>query len=87
MATTIKSRPSSKTPEFVKAKPSKKKTTIKLQKAVSPSKAKNRKNGDEIWDELLATPESEAFLTLMIAEVRQEEAEGKLIEGGWSDAL
>lgn len=36
----------------------------------------------EDWDELFATPESEAFLTQMIAEVRQEEAAGTLIEGG-----
>lgn len=43
------------------------------------------KNGDEIWDELFATPESDALLTLMVAEVRQEEAEGTLIEGGWDE--
>jgi hypothetical protein len=53
-------------------------------KALSP-KAKTIKSGDEIWDDLLATPESEAFLTLMVAEVRQEEADGKLIEGGWDE--
>lgn len=43
------------------------------------------KNGDEIWDELFATPESDALLTLMVAEASQEEAEGKLIEGGWDE--
>jgi len=42
-------------------------------------------NGDEIWDELFATPESDALLTLMMAEIRQEEAEGTLIEGGWDE--
>jgi hypothetical protein len=72
MATVAKSRLTSKRVSQPKAK---------------SKKAKKPRNGDEIWDELLATPESEAFLTLMIAEVRQEEAEGKLIEGGWSDAL
>lgn len=40
---------------------------------------------DEIWDDIFASPESEAFLTLMIAQVRQEEAKGKLIEGGWDE--
>ncbi len=44
-----------------------------------------RKSGDEVWEELFATPESEAFLTLMIAEVRAEEAKGRLIEGGWDE--
>jgi len=47
---------------------------------------KRRRNGDDIWDDLLETPESEAFLTMMIADVRKEEAEGKLIAGGW-DAI
>ena len=53
-------------------------------KASSPT-AKTIKSGDEIWDDLFATPESEAFLTLMVAEVRREEANGKLIEGGWDE--
>lgn len=35
------------------------------------------------WDELLETPESEAFLAMMVAEVRQERNEGKLIDGDW----
>lgn len=43
------------------------------------------KNGDEIWDELFAIPESDALLTLMMAELRQEEADGTLVEGGWDE--
>lgn len=59
--------------------------TVK-ESSVSKADGKHKKTGDEVWEELLATPESEAFLTLMVAEVRREEAEGKLIDGGW-DAL
>ncbi len=54
-------------------------------KSIVPQEKPPHRSGDEIWDELFATPESEAFLTLMVAEVRREEAAGKLIEGGWDE--
>ncbi len=60
-------------------------TTI-AKKQVKPALTTNpSQNSDAIWDELLAKPESEEFLALMIAEVRQEEAEGTLMEGAWDE--
>lgn len=61
------------------------KQTSQLQKpkktAKKPSVASAQTSGQDKWDELLATPESEAFLTMLVAEVRQERQGGKLIEG------
>lgn len=71
MATAIKSRTASKTLGFVKAKPSK--------------KEKKRKNGDEIWDELLATPESEAFLKSLSEKAHQDYLSGNTEPGGFGD--
>jgi hypothetical protein len=42
-----------------------------------------RKTAQEKWDDLLQTPASEAFLTMMVAEVRAEREAGKLIDGDW----
>jgi hypothetical protein len=60
------------------------KSTTSRKQIVAKETTKSQKTGDEIWDELLATPESDAFLTLMVAEVREEEAEGRLIDGAWN---
>lgn len=63
-------------------KPQTKKKTVK---PLADDLRKSRRSADEIWDDLFATPESEAFLTMMVADVEREEAEGKLIEGGWDE--
>ncbi len=57
-----------------------KKTKKAISKSQTPSSAKS---GQEVWDDLLQTPESEAFLTMLVAEARQERQSGKLIEGDW----
>jgi hypothetical protein len=44
---------------------------------------KKRKTGDEIWEELLAMPESQALLRLMADEALKEHREGKTSEGGF----
>jgi recombinational DNA repair ATPase RecF len=36
------------------------------------------------WDALLATPESQAFLAELSAELDEEIAAGTTVEGGWS---
>ena len=62
------------------------KTSPISQKAHSEKKkssAKPQKSGQEKWDELLQTPESEAFLTMLVAEVRAERKSGKLLDGDW----
>lgn len=61
------------------------KLQTKLKKPLADNLQKSRRTGDEIWDDLFDTPESEALLTMMVADVRKEEAEGKLIEGGWDE--
>ncbi|MBM2814060.1 MAG: hypothetical protein HW421_822 [Ignavibacteria bacterium] len=48
-----------------------------------PKPDKVVKKSDEKWDELMLKPESEAFLTIMLDEVRQERAKGNLIDGDW----
>lgn len=62
------------------------KSPVKLQ-VPKPldNRQKSRRSADEIWDDLLETPESEALLTMMVADVRKAEAEDKLIEGGWDE--
>ncbi|MBD1206853.1 MAG: hypothetical protein H9535_00360 [Ignavibacteria bacterium] len=66
----------------LQAKSSPKKTTErKKSKTQQPTKAKL--SGQERWDELLATPESEAFLTMLVAEVRAERQAGTMLEGDW----
>ena len=45
---------------------------------------KKRKTGDEIWDELLATPESHVLLRLMADEALKEHQEDKTTEGGFA---
>lgn len=67
MATAVKPRPSSKALGFVKAKP----------------KTKKRKNGDEIWDELLAMPESKAFLKTLSEKAHQDYLNGNVELGGF----
>ncbi|MCU0425130.1 MAG: hypothetical protein MUF71_05830 [Candidatus Kapabacteria bacterium] len=66
--------------------------TLKAKSPLKPVKAKKlgqekpaltEKSGQETWDELLQTPESEVFLTMLVAEARAERQSGKLIEGDW----
>ena len=38
---------------------------------------------DELWDKLLATPESDAFLDMLEEEALREYREGKTEEGGF----
>jgi hypothetical protein len=66
----------------LKAKPTNQPQTTKKATKKTPT-APSQVSGQEIWDELLETPESEAFLTMLVAEVRQERQSGKLIEGEW----
>jgi hypothetical protein len=47
------------------------------------SSGTTKKSPQDKWDELLETPESEAFLTMMVDEVRRERNEGELIDGDW----
>lgn len=39
---------------------------------------------DRQWDELLATPESQAFLTHLIEEAQEAEKRGEVEEGGFA---
>jgi hypothetical protein len=56
-----------------------------INTVVSPtSSQKKRKTGDEIWEELLATPESQTLLRLMADEALKEHKEGKTTEGGFA---
>jgi hypothetical protein len=43
-----------------------------------------RLKNDREWDELLATPESQAFLHELSAEVDEAIRKGETVEGGWS---
>ncbi|MFY7997916.1 MAG: hypothetical protein ACOVSW_04885 [Candidatus Kapaibacteriota bacterium] len=43
------------------------------------------KNGDEIWDELLVTPESDAFLRLLSQQAHEDYLVGNTEAGGFSD--
>lgn len=72
---------------MLRTMPTKIKTKPTAKNALSDKsrKKRNRRSSDEIWDELLTTPESEAFLMMMVADVRKEEGEGKLVEGGWDE--
>jgi hypothetical protein len=60
---------------------SKKPAGRKEPKQKQPKKPKL--SGQERWDELLSTPESEAFLTMLVAEVRAERQAGTMLEGDW----
>lgn len=56
-----------------------------INTVISPtSPQKKRKTGDEIWEELLATPESQTLLRLMADEALKEHKEGKTTEGGFA---
>jgi len=46
---------------------------------------KKRKTSEEIWDELLASSESDILLELMGNEAEKEYNEGKTEIGGWGD--
>lgn len=61
------------------------KTQRKPRQSSNPAHRKPIKDGDEVWDKLLETPESEAFLTLMAANVKKQRAEGKTIQNGWDE--
>lgn len=67
MVTAVKPRSTSKALGFAKAKP---KTT-------------KRKNGDEIWDELLVTPESKALLKTLSEKAHQDYLNGNIEPGGF----
>lgn len=43
-----------------------------------------RLESDRQWDELLATPESQAFLTQLIEEAQEAEKRGEVEEGGFA---
>ncbi len=42
-------------------------------------------SGDELWEALLATPESEALILQMEAELEQDILAGNIEEGGFGD--
>jgi hypothetical protein len=45
--------------------------------------AKKLKNADEIWDELMSTPQSDAFLKSLSEQVHQDYLSGNTEEGGF----
>jgi hypothetical protein len=51
------------------------------------STAKTTKSGDEIWDELLASPESDAFLKKLSAQAHQDYLDGNVEPGGFGDGV
>ncbi|TAE27281.1 MAG: hypothetical protein EAZ92_09650 [Candidatus Kapaibacterium sp.] len=53
--------------------------TQKVETPTSPQ------NGDEIWEELLARPESDAFLKMLSMQAHQDFLDGNTEEGGFSD--
>jgi hypothetical protein len=53
------------------------------QPKVKSKTAKKPKNGDEIWDELLATPESDAFLKALSEQVHEDYLSGNTEPGGF----
>jgi hypothetical protein len=58
-------------------------TPQQAPKNMKDSSATAEASGQDKWDELLQTPESEAFLTVLVAEARAERENGKLLEGDW----
>jgi hypothetical protein len=48
------------------------------------SELAERLEHDRKWDELLATPESQAFLEQLSANVNEAIARGEVEEGGWT---
>lgn len=60
--------------------PTIKKTVASQQPKKSEHK---RRTSDEVWDALFEKPESEALLTLLIAEARKDRQEGKMLDGDW----
>jgi hypothetical protein len=60
----------------------KKANTKKISKAITSEKS-IPKNGQTRWDELLATPESDALLTLLVAQAQREEQNGNFDEEAW----
>ena len=64
------------------------KTTNKRRDATKTTTKKNipandEKSGQNKWDELLATPESDALLTLLVAQAQREEQAGNFDEEDW----
>ncbi|MCC7438922.1 MAG: hypothetical protein IT211_10555 [Armatimonadetes bacterium] len=51
--------------------------------APQPISKKKKKSGEEQWEQALATPGSEALLTLLVAEVDKDFEAGKIEEGDW----
>lgn len=49
--------------------------------------SKRRKNGDEIWDELLATLESKEFLKKLAAKAQQDYLDGNVERGGFGGGV
>ncbi len=59
------------------------KEETKSNKIHTNGHAKRQKSGDEIWDELLASPESKKLLLQMAEEAKKEFREGKCEPGGF----
>lgn len=58
-------------------------TASKALGFVKAKPKKKRKNGDEIWDELLATPESDAFLKSLSEKAHEDYLSGNTEPGGF----
>ena len=58
-------------------------TSTKALGFVKAKPKKKRKNGDEIWDELLATSESKAFLKTLSEKAHQDYLNGNVELGGF----
>ena len=61
------------------------KVETKLNKVHSNRHAKKQKKGDEIWDELLKSPESKILLAQMAEQAKRDFKDGKFKIGGFDN--
>lgn len=73
LAMAILKTPSKQRSSSIQAKPS----------TASPTSKTPSSHGQDRWDELLATPESDALLMLLLEDAKRNEAEGKYDEEDW----
>jgi hypothetical protein len=55
----------------------------KRSKTAKTVSIEEQKTGQEQWDTLLATPESDALLILLVEQAKQDVADGKFDEEDW----
>ncbi len=67
--------------------PPKQRTSRILANKAPATKEETSAHGQDRWNELLATPESDALLMLLVEDAKRNEAEGKYDEEDWEMRL